>query len=67
MHLDRAAVDGEPALDQVEERGLARAILAHQPRLAAGGQHEERAVDEDAPFDAVSEVVDRQHYVARGF
>ncbi len=61
VDLDRARVDGNVALDQVEQRGLAGAVLAHEPRLGPVGQHQRGALEQGPPLDAVGEVGDGEH------
>jgi hypothetical protein len=49
------------AQDQLEQGGLAGAIAAHEADLVPFRQRNGRVVDQQAPFDAVCQVVDVQH------
>ena len=61
MDRDGAAIGRDLALDQPEERGLARSVLAHEAGLGSGGQHDGGALEERTALDAVGEVVDGEH------
>ena len=50
MHRDVARVRGDLALDQTEERGLARSVLADEAGLRSGGQDDGRALEERRPW-----------------
>jgi hypothetical protein len=49
------------ARDQAQERGLARAVAAHQPDLMAIGNSGGGLVEQYAAAKAKSQVVDVQH------
>ncbi len=59
--VDAAAVGMDLAGDQAQQRGLARAVAADESDLVAGRNAGRGLVEEDAPFDAVGQVVDMQH------
>ena len=60
-HVDAAVVGMDLARDQAQQRGLARAVAADEADLVPGRDAGRGLVEEDAPLDAVGEVVDVQH------
>src|SRR5690606_7493463 len=60
-HVDRAGISPDMALDQVKQRGLARAVLADKARLCAGGDDHRRVLEQFAALNAVGEIGNGQH------
>jgi hypothetical protein len=65
VHLDIATFDGKMALDEMEQRSFARAVLADKAGLRAIGQHHGGAVEQKTALDAIGKIVDREHDVMR--
>ena len=60
-HVDAAVVGLQLARDQAQQRGLARAVAADEADLVPRRNAGRGLVEDDAPLDAVGEVVDVQH------
>ena len=60
-HVDAAVVGLQLAGDQAQQRGLARAVAADEADLVPRRNARRGLVEDDAPLDAVGEVVDVQH------
>ncbi len=58
---DVAGIGMQFARDQLQQRRLAGAVAADQPGMVPGRQRQVGALQQDAPADAVGQVLDRQH------
>ena len=58
---DRALVGLEPARDEAQQGRLAAAVAPHQPEPLAGADLRGHALEEQAPVDAVGDVLKGQH------
>ena len=58
---DRAFVGLEPARDKAQQGGLAAAVAPHQPEALSRADLRRHALEEEAPVDAVGDVLQGQH------